>query len=353
MHELPSLSTAKQVVIFHTGALGDLLLSRPELLRLRRATAEAVWEAVGYPERLELLRHELHLRQLYHIDAAWVTRYRSGMRDSLVAPRNLLDPKTLVVSFIDGIPPQGAVNPRLRLRVTPPDGYAAHVTAFLRQQAVELGASQHLPQGGIPELLPSAAAWTQAASWLQQQQLGGPAAAPLVAIHPGSGSVRKCWPIDRFVGVARWLRKHWRASIIVVRGPAEQEWASGKFEQLDRLGVVTLDAAVLDVLAAVLRRCYLYLGNDSGVTHLAAAVGCPSVAIFGVTDWRLWAPLGDHVRVHAPASPPPTPWRSLSHAEAETAMRAVSLSQVCETLDSFDLPALARDCERRSRQFPA
>ncbi len=43
MHELPSLSTAKQVVIFHTGALGDLLLSRPELLRLRRATAEAVW----------------------------------------------------------------------------------------------------------------------------------------------------------------------------------------------------------------------------------------------------------------------------------------------------------------------
>jgi ADP-heptose:LPS heptosyltransferase len=53
----------------------------------------------------------------------------------------------------------------------------------------------------------------------------------------------------------------------------------------------------LPVLAARLSRCGLYVGNDSGVTHLAAAVGCPTVALFGESDRRVWAPRGPRVKV--------------------------------------------------------
>lgn len=112
------------------------------------------------------------------------------------------------------------------------------------------------------------------------------AAGRYVVIHPFSGSRSKNWPLDRFRELARRL-------------PAEFEvcWCAGPEEELPearRFGD-------LYELACWLAGARLYIGNDSGVTHLAAAVGTPVVAIFGPTDPRVWAPRGSRVRVVAPA----------------------------------------------------
>ena len=101
-----------------------------------------------------------------------------------------------------------------------------------------------------------------------------------VIIHPFSGSARKNWPLERYRELAK------RLSIPV-------QWCAGPEEPLD-------DALRMDNLwdlAKWLRSARLYIGNDSGITHLAAAVRTPTLAIFGPTDPELWAPRGGHVSI--------------------------------------------------------
>ncbi len=101
-----------------------------------------------------------------------------------------------------------------------------------------------------------------------------------LAIHPFSGSARKNWPLDRFQAVADRL------------GVAVQ-WSAGPDEHLPGARRFGDRYQLARWLAGA--RCYL--GNDSGVSHLAAAVGTPVVAIFGPTNPAVWAPRGDRVRV--------------------------------------------------------
>jgi ADP-heptose:LPS heptosyltransferase len=98
-------------------------------------------------------------------------------------------------------------------------------------------------------------------------------------IHPFSGSARKNWPLERFRELARRIEP--------VR------WCAGPGEKLE--GAVRFDD--LWDLACWLASARLYIGNDSGITHLAAAVGTPVVALFGPTDPAIWAPRGPRVRI--------------------------------------------------------
>jgi heptosyltransferase III len=102
-----------------------------------------------------------------------------------------------------------------------------------------------------------------------------------VVIHPFSGSARKNWPLDRFRAVAAGL-------------PCPVGWSAGPEEHL---AGATRCASLAD-LAQWIARASLYIGNDSGITHLAAALGTPVLALFtGGSDARVWAPRGGHVRV--------------------------------------------------------
>jgi heptosyltransferase III len=100
------------------------------------------------------------------------------------------------------------------------------------------------------------------------------------AIHPFSGSARKNWPMQRYRELAEQL-------------PLQVQWCAGPEE-------VLADAVRIDdlfVLGCWLGSRRIYIGNDSGITHLAAAGGARVVAIFGVTDPLVWAPRGERVRV--------------------------------------------------------
>lgn len=101
-------------------------------------------------------------------------------------------------------------------------------------------------------------------------------------IHPFAGSPKKCWPLERYQELARRL-------------PMPVCWCAGPEEQLP--DGVRFDN--LYELACWLATARLYIGNDSGITHLAAAVGTPVTALFGPTDPLIWAPRGLQVRVIA------------------------------------------------------
>jgi hypothetical protein len=101
-----------------------------------------------------------------------------------------------------------------------------------------------------------------------------------IAIHPFSGSARKNWPLEQYRAVAERLAQpvRWTA------GPEEALEGAERFADLYEL-------------ARWLASARVYIGNDSGITHLAAAAGAPVVAIFGPTDPAVWAPRGDRVTV--------------------------------------------------------
>jgi len=106
-------------------------------------------------------------------------------------------------------------------------------------------------------------------------------------IHPFSGSRKKCWPLEHYRELARRLEPH-----MPVR------WCAGPEDELP--GAVRIGD--LYELGCWLATAHVYIGNDAGITHLAAAVGTPVVALFGPTDPRIWAPRGRSVQVIARAS---------------------------------------------------
>jgi len=121
---------------------------------------------------------------------------------------------------------------------------------------------------------------------------------PYVVIHPGSGGRLKCWPLDNFQILAHRLQaRHGGLGILLVVGEAEIErWGE---ETLHRLGreFPLLQCQDLLQLAGLLAGAKAYVGNDSGPSHLAAALGTPTVALFGATSPVHFAPLGPAVRV--------------------------------------------------------
>ena len=99
-------------------------------------------------------------------------------------------------------------------------------------------------------------------------------------LHPFSGSARKNWPMSQFRELAERL-------------PMPVQWCAGPEEQLDG----ALRFTDLYELARWLAQSRIYIGNDSGISHLAAAAGAPVVAIFGPSDPAIWAPRGERVRI--------------------------------------------------------
>jgi ADP-heptose:LPS heptosyltransferase len=119
---------------------------------------------------------------------------------------------------------------------------------------------------------------------------------PFLCLHPGSGSEHKNWPKEDFLEVARGAFRGWRLPTTVLIGPAEEGqqtfWAHASGPSLSpRVGLSILEVARLLLTAA------LYVGNDSGITHLAAALGVPVLALFGPTDPARWAPIGSGVEI--------------------------------------------------------
>ena len=117
-------------------------------------------------------------------------------------------------------------------------------------------------------------------------------------LHPGSGGKVKCWPLDRFAALATRLeRAGWQVAWSL--GPVELDtWPAGALEPLRERHAV-FDRTPLPLLAGLLTRANVFIGNDSGVAHLAAAVGTPTVALFGPSNATHFRPVGPHVHVLA------------------------------------------------------
>jgi len=123
--------------------------------------------------------------------------------------------------------------------------------------------------------------------------LGDSGSGPLIAIHPGAGAYSRAriWPVERFGEVARSLVKSYNAKVVILGGPDEVEAASKLEGMMNGHSVTNLAGRTsIHETAAVIERCDLFIGNDSGPMHIAAAVGTPVVAVFGPSNSQAWGP---------------------------------------------------------------
>ena len=280
------------LLVYRSGALGDALLAVPALAALRDRFAAGQVTVVTNPSVLPLLlasglcdvaRSQDDPRLLWLFSAAGVASETPRVDAAVVWS------SAVSVGAVEELRRRGALVIQAPSR--PSEGADEHASEYLLRTIAPLVGGGRCPR--VPPLTPPPQATDAADAWLAQHD---PGAHPLVALHPGSGSARKNWPADRFARVASLLAEAGRRPLFVV-GPADAdvEAALRRRPDWDRW----LVAGALDVptLAALLTRCRGYLGNDSGVSHLAAAMGTPTVALFGATDPRVWAPRGPRVRV--------------------------------------------------------
>jgi len=116
----------------------------------------------------------------------------------------------------------------------------------------------------------------------------------VVIIHPGSGGREKCWHLDNFCKLAETLARK-AMQVLFLLGPAELERFDDKAtKRIEGVGKCMSGLGLLEVMQ-ILACADLYIGNDSGITHLAAALGTPTLAIFGPTDAKLYGPIGPQV----------------------------------------------------------
>ena len=119
---------------------------------------------------------------------------------------------------------------------------------------------------------------------------------PVIAIAPGGGTnpgmdlPEKRWPAERFAALPGRLRTELDATIVLLGGPADRALCAAVAALIDGPSLDLSGDTPLAGRGALLRRCTLYVGNDSGPTHLAVAVGCPTVAVFGPTSVALYGP---------------------------------------------------------------
>jgi ADP-heptose:LPS heptosyltransferase len=114
----------------------------------------------------------------------------------------------------------------------------------------------------------------------------------VIAMHIGTGKIRNRWHPENFAVVASHLQKEYDARIVAIWGAHEQNLGFHFLSSLDFRPILAKGLS-LRHLAAILANCRLFIGNDSGIAHIAAAVNIPVIAIFGSNDPEEWKPVGD------------------------------------------------------------
>ncbi len=185
----------------------------------------------------------------------------------------------------------------------PPAETKEHVTEFRLRQLSPTESRSLQPLLDIPD------SYIEEAAMLLSQAgyVAGPMqqTMPLIALHAGSGGKRKCWPLENYLELMQVLEQEFNPFFIIFSGPAEGPVMKNAFERFagERKNCLHACDKQLIAVAALFSQCHLYVGNDSGITHLSAAVGCSVIAIFGPTDPLLWKPQGSKVHIISPASP--------------------------------------------------
>lgn len=161
---------------------------------------------------------------------------------------------------------------------------------------------------------------------------------PLIGINPGAGTEAKRWPIARFAEVARQLQEKYRATIVITGSHADISLAQKISSSLIKLGIDVAGKTNLRQLAALAARLDLYISNDSGPMHIAAAVGTPVIDLHSGTDYpSMWRPWGEQhtVLTHAGDCPKCPCYKTTCDTFGHGCLEKITVSDVLHAAEKY------------------
>lgn len=331
-----SPARVSRILVVRTDRLGDMALTAPALLDLRDHFRRATITVLAPAGPLALLENHPAVDRRVVLD-------RGGL------PREMTDGFDLAIDFTPDENLRGAflaARSRAPLRI----GFAAagrqalftlrapradpgrHLVDLHRELLASLGVT---PRDRGPSLFVS----PEERGWAQSRLAALGAAAPRVVVHPGGHYPSQRWAPERFAEVITLLTERTGAACIVLHGPGEERLA----ERVCAASSDALPAGPLSVrrLLALIASCEIFLGNNSGPLHMAAALGIPTVSVLGPTDPARFSPRGpaDRVVRHAIPCSPCGRGRCWHH----TCLRSIEPEDVVEEAEAAVRTLLTRE----------
>ena len=281
-----------RILVIRGGAIGDFILTLPAIKALRDANPHAHIEILGYNHIAALAENHFYAQRVRSIESAELVRFFAKKAELPSELSKYFAGFDLIVSYL--YDPEGIFETNLRRSgsdhiVCGPAKIdnRSHATRQLAAPIKQLGLAI---SDFAPKVYPSSEDRHHA-----ERLLSG-VAAPIVGLHPGSGSETKNWPIENWIKLGSQLLQRCPASLVIVSGEADEvqtrqlelAWANERVRFAKNLP--------LPVLAAALERT-IFVGHDSGISHLAAAAGARCILLFGATDPDVWAPLNENARI--------------------------------------------------------
>ncbi len=273
-----------KILVIRGGAIGDFILTLPALAALKKSFPLTRLEVLGYPHIAGLAMLAGHVADVKSIEAGPLAGFfaRGGTLDAALGGG--FAGFHIILSYLydpDGIFQENIARCSKAQFIAGPHRPAEaddlHATDVFLKPLERLAIFGADP---VPRI-----------------DAGRPAGPATLAMHPGSGSERKNWPEARWVEFLKRIvaETDWR--VLIVGGEAEHE----RLQRLSTLVPIDrLDVAVHQPLPELARRlaaCRAFVGHDSGMTHLAAAVGLPGVALWGASNERVWRPRSERFQV--------------------------------------------------------
>jgi ADP-heptose:LPS heptosyltransferase len=298
---LPSLPPGAEILILRLRSLGDVVLTTPALAALHQyrpdlrlvVLLQPAFAPVleSNPAVAQILLHQKFLRtarELHRRRFAAVFNQHGGPTSAWLAAAS----RAPVRVCWAGSQFQSLYN----VLVPGPESFYGRAVVHSVEHRMTQFYWTGLPRGPIPpaRVYPQSAA--VAALQRRMGERGLDAGQPYAVLHPGATFFTRRWDIEKFTDLARWLRAEQGLVPLSILGPGDGEIAAAVRRSLEPQGAV-LDSLPLGELIALLAGARLFVGHDTGPSHIAAAAGCPVVMIFGSSSSIRWRPWGAAHRV--------------------------------------------------------
>lgn len=312
-------TVSRRILILFPGSLGDFLCVLPALRFLRAATPESSIEIAARGDGLLLAQRLPDVVRTLSLESGVFTRLYSPQPSLNSREKHFFASTDEIVSWFSHTRPE--VTAALR------EISAGRLRSFLfftGQEACHATAYYLRCVGGTDLQCPSLVIGHEENQWLDTywRQRGWSTRSRILVLHPGSGGKKKRWTAEGFARIARWWASRRNAKVLILLGPAEE----GEAQAWCQIGDVESALSVWQG-AALLSRTDLYLGNDSGASHLAGAVGARGVVLFGPTQPQQWRPLGGALSVLRNL-----PYRTEHPDEAGMTLTEISVEEVMAAL---------------------
>jgi heptosyltransferase III len=277
----------KKILVIRGGALGDFILTLPALAALRRGfpthaleilgseRAASLAVAGGLADRVSALESPA-LAGFFTRDGAWPARAAEFFAGFELIVSYLYDPEKI---FQSNVARCGTAR-FLAGPHRPDESSKLHATKVLLRPLEILGLGEADPRPRL--LLPGSAESS---------------ADPRLAVHPGSGGVAKNWPEAKWAELLQKLAAKTGWNFLLIGGEAEGARCQRLAAALPSQRVRLAQNLPLVELAQTMRSCAAFIGHDSGITHLAAALGLPGLVLWGPSNEAVWRPMSDQMRL--------------------------------------------------------